>query len=42
MLDGAEHDAETSLLRAARLGSTPADQGKASHLARATVVENLR
>lgn len=29
MLNGAEDDAETSLLRAARLGSTSADQGKA-------------
>lgn len=29
LLEGAEDDAETSLLRAARLGSTSADQGKA-------------
>lgn len=31
MLDRAEDDAETSLLRAARLGSTSADQGKVRH-----------
>lgn len=34
MLDGAEDDAETSFLRAARLGSTCADQGKVRNSAR--------
>lgn len=34
MLDGAEDDAETSFLRAARLGSTCADQGKVGNSAR--------